>query len=320
MKLTNSAIKSYQRCRRQYHYKFVDRLVPRHTELPLKRGSWLHELLEAHYSGEGWKQRNDVLAKEYNALFEEEREMWGDLPTICAHIMRSYEYRWRDEDSGLKVIEVEKEFEVELPHNHIMQFKIDAIVEDEWGLWLMEHKTHKSFPKSEYRFMDMQTTKYVWGLQQLGYDITGVMWNYLLTVEPKKPKLTKLGKLSRAKIRTDAITFIEAIREYGLDVDDFKGDIIRLRDHNDFFRRERVPRPPQVAERLIKEAVATADEIERGFLPIRSIDRSCDMFCPYMDLCITSLYGGDTKGIERMKFQVATHKDYYGYADDKENA
>ncbi len=316
MKFSNSQLKAFQRCERQYYYKFGLNLVPKHHDsLPLKRGSWLHELLEAKYKGGDWHERNDELSQEFYQLFEEEREVFGDLPNICAHIMRSYDYRWREEDEGLTWIEVETEFEVPLPHGHTLGFKVDGIVEDEWGMWLAEHKTHKSFPKGEFRFVDMQTGKYVWGLRKLGYPITGVMWNYLLTVEPKKPKLTKAGKLSKAKIRTDAITFVEALREYGLDPKDYKRDIIRFRDHTDFFRRERVPKPEIVTKKLIREAILVADRIEEMGEPTRSIDRSCEMFCPYLQPCLTELYGGDEESVLKMSYQVATKEDYYAYAE-----
>lgn len=316
MRFSNSQLKAYQRCKLQYAYKFETKIVPRQPSLPLKRGSWLHELLEAKYGTGDWKAKNRELAKEFGKLFEEERIEFGNLPDICAHIMRSYDYRWREEDEGLTVIEVEKEFEVELPHGHVMVFKIDAIVEDEWGMWLMEHKSHKSFPRSGYRLIDMQTAKYVWGLRKLGYDINGTMWNYISTVEPKRPELLKDGsRLSKKKIRTDAITFLETIRNYGLDPKDYKDVMIRLRDHADFFRRERVSTPEIVTKQLVKEAITVADEIERGFSPVRSIDRSCEMFCSYFEPCVTSLHGGDIDSIVKAKFQPATKKDYYAYAE-----
>jgi len=274
--------------------------------------------LEAKYKTGDWHDRNDELAEEFYQMFEEEREMYGDLPAICAHIMRSYDYKWKNEDPKLIWHEVETEFEIELPHGHTMVFKVDGIVEDEWGMWLAEHKSHKSYPKGEYRFVDMQSAKYVYGLRKLGFPITGVLWNYLLTVEPKKPALLKDGsRLSARKIKTDAITYLEAIHEYGLDPKDYLRDIIRLRDHADFFRRERVPKPEIVTKQLVKEAILTADDIEqrKGGEPTRSIERSCEMFCPYLDLCITDLYGGDTKSIIHMNYQQATKDDYYVYAE-----
>jgi hypothetical protein len=229
-------------------------------------------------------------------------------------------YHWREQDSGLTVVEVEKEYEIELPHGHTYAFKIDALVEDEYGLWLMENKSHKTIPGDDYRFLDIQTTKYVYGLIQLGYPIIGVLWNYLCTIEPKKPKLVghreKDGpRLSKARIRTDVLTFVEALHEYGLDPQQYRDDIVRLKRHNTFFRRERVPRPAGVMKRLMQETIVVADEIERGYKPIRTIERGCENFCPYLNLCMTSLYGGDTKPFEK-NFQKAKVSDYYGYAEE----
>lgn len=314
MKITNSMVKAYNRCHRQYWYKFVKKIVPKQNALPLKRGSWLHSLLEAKYETGDWHKEQAKLAKEFNGMFEEEREYYGDLPSICEHIMESYDYRWREEDATFDVIETEFEFEVEAPHGHIIGGQADAIVEDQWGMWLMEHKSHKSLPDADYRFLDMQTARYVWALQKLGYPLTGVLWNYIVTVEPKRPKLTQKGVLSKAKCRTDLFTFVETIQSYGLDPRDYKNDILRLKRHNDFFRRERVPKPKLVVDTLVKEAVVVADEIERGVIPVRSIDRSCN-WCSYLDLCVTSLYGGDTKSIVKAKYEKATKATYYGYEE-----
>lgn len=316
MKITNSHVRSFNRCRRQYHYKFDRLLVPKAQPLPLKRGSWLHELLEAHYTGYGWEKRNDELTVEFNRLFDEEREMYGNLPEICGHIMEAYEYHWRDEDAGFDLVAAEEVVEVPLPRNHTMEFKFDAIIEDEFGRWLMEHKSHKTLPRADYRFIDMQTAKYVWGLNKVGTygEITGVLWNYIRTKEPTKPPLLKNGTISKKrKFDTDLFTFVSAVKEYGLDPRDYKDDIMRLKRHNDFFKRERVPKPQHVIEELVKDAVFIADEIERGYRPVRSIDRSCEFACSYLDLCIVELYGGDADDVIQRKYRPADEKDYYGF-------
>jgi CRISPR/Cas system-associated exonuclease Cas4 (RecB family) len=289
-------------------------IVPKRSPLPLRRGSYLHSLLEAKYATGDWRPKQHELAKGFDSMFEEEREYYGDLPRVCEHIMESYDYWWRAEDEELNVIETEYEFEVELPHGHVLGGQADAIVEDEWGMWLMEHKSHKTLPDADYRFLDMQTARYVWALQKLGYPLTGVLWNYIVTVEPKRPKLTQKGVLSKAKCKTDLFTFVDTIQQYGLDPHDYRSDILRLKGRNEFFRRERVPKPKHVIETLVKEAVVVADEIERGVKPVRSIDRSCD-WCSYLDICITSLYGGDSQSIVKARYQKATKKDYYGYED-----
>lgn len=317
--ITNSQIKAYQRCKRQYSYKFIHQLTPKYSALPLKRGSWLHELLEAKYDGRGWEARHEELTAEFNRLFDEEKETYGDLPRICANIMRSYDYHWREEDSGLTVIATEELVEVPLPHGHTMQFKFDAIMEDEYGRWLTEHKSHKTLPRADYRFLDMQTAKYVWGLNEVGTygEITGVLWNYIRTKEPTRPKLTKTGRLSLARIDTDVLTYYNALKDYDLDPHDFRDVLSRLKKHQTFFRRERMPKPKKVVETLVKETVLVADEIERGVRPIRTIERGCEFTCSFKDVCIVQLYGGDAKDVIRNKYRRATKDDYYGYLDEE---
>lgn len=322
MRITNSMVKAYQRCPRQYWYKFDEKIVPRSVALPLKRGSWLHELLETKYSGGDWRARNEELAREFNGMFEEERIQYGDLPEICANIMMAYEYTWRDEDREFDVLCVEEEFEVPLPHGHTLVFKVDGIIEDEWGKWLLEHKSHKTLPNSEYRFIDMQSARYVWGLNKLGWDLTGVLWNYIRTKEPTKPPLLKSGGISKAKrYDTDAFTLLRTLKEYGLDPHDYRDVIIKAKNNQStFFRRERVPKPATVMKELVADVVHIADTIERGYHPTRSIDRSCTFTCSYLSVCSTSLYGGDVRDIIETHFQTATKETYYGYTDEESQA
>lgn len=322
MRITNSMAKSFNRCKKLYDYKFVQDWVPKHAPLPMKRGTWLHDLIEAHYTKDGWRKHlEEVLKPQYDALFDEEKDMYGDLPAECARIMQAYEYHWREEDADWKIIAAEQVVEVPLPHDHTMQFRFDLIIEDEYGRWLVEHKSHKTIPGSDYRFIDIQSTRYVWGLNKLGDygKIIGVCWNYLRTVPPGVPKINKDGTISKRKITTDLFTYMSVLRENGLDPRDYRDVLLSLKRHNPFFRRERVPRPTRVMDTLVKEMVRTADEIERGFHPVRAIDRACE-WCSYKEPCLVSLYGGDEESVLKTRFQKGDAEDYYGYqkADEDE--
>lgn len=315
MKITNSMAKTYTQCRKLYDYKFNSNLEPKSAPLPMYRGNWLHLLLEAHYLHEGgWEHILDnVLLPEWNRLFDEEKEMYGDLPKICSHIMESYEYFWREEDSKMEVIAGEEVVEVPLARGHTFQFRFDLITEDEWGRWLWEHKSHKRIPSADYRFIDIQTTRYLWALNKIKRygEITGVLWNYIRTKEPTVPKLNKDGTLSKRKIETDLFTFVTTIKEYRLDPGNYRDVILRLKEHNPFFRRERVPRPKEVVETLVKELVYVAEEIERGFPIVRSIDRMCEN-CSFLEPCITNLYGGDEESVLRAKYRLREEDEYHG--------
>src|SRR4051812_32060336 len=107
MRLSNSKVKTFRRCERQYYYKYVKKLRPKRKAVQLERGTWIHEMLQAHYDGEGWKGVWQDLTLEFNNLFEEEREDLGDLPGETKRIMRSYLRRWKSEDASWTVIDSE---------------------------------------------------------------------------------------------------------------------------------------------------------------------------------------------------------------------
>jgi hypothetical protein len=321
--ISNSLLRTVTECERKYYYKGVKQLVLNRPSTPLKRGSWLHELLEAHYLGEGWEKRHRTLVKEYIRLSDEDKEYYGNLPDDCEMLMRRYVYHWRSVDRHLKIIAVEKVFELPWPHGHLFQGKFDVIVEDEYGVWLMEHKSHKTLPDDDYRFQDIQTARYVYTLNKLGTygDITGILWNYIVTTLPKKPAILKDGsRLSKRKIKTDALTLIAALKEYGLDPRDYRDDIIRLKKRSsDYFRRVPTPIQVPVVERLVKEGVLAADrieELERGRTPIRNIGRHCTYSCDYQDLCIIELYGGNPKPLIKAKFHKELPLSYHGTTEE----
>jgi len=312
MIITNSMVKSYQDCKKAYTFKYPQQLLRKTgaRSLPLKRGVWLHKLLETMYLGGDWREVHKELSKDYDRLFDEEKDLYGDLPTHCFRIMRAYDHYWKLADKDLRIIEVEKTFIVPLPHGHSFKFTLDGLVEDEYGFWLFEHKSHLSIPTSDYRFMDPQTARYFWALEQLGYPMVGVLWNYLSTLNLSKPKLTQKGALSRSKIRSDPYTFSEGLKDLGLDPREYKDDIISVKRRlPTLYRRERVPKPAKVSETLVKDMVHIADEIERGYRPLRHITRTCER-CEYMMLCLTQLYGGDAQQVRKSQYRKAISGDH----------
>lgn len=279
----------------------------------------MHELIAAHYSGVGWETKHAELTKEFNKLFEEEKVIYGNLPDECDRLMKGYILRWRKEDRKIKqVIMVEEALEAPLPHGHTLAFTPDRVVEDDWGTWLVETKTHKKIPTGEYRFLDVQTARYFYGLLKKGIKVTGILWDYVRTRPPTVPRLTKTGLVKGlARMDTELYTFVSGIKNLGLNPNDFTDKIRQLKRSEDYFRRVRTPKPLPVVKQLVREAVVTADAIERGVQPVRSIDRSCEWQCAYRDLCISDLYGGNTESLIKLKFHVREEGEY-GYDEEKE--
>jgi hypothetical protein len=308
-KISNSKARTWRRCPKKYEYKYVHRLRAKQKSIPLERGSWMHELLQAHYEGKDWRKIHKQKTKQFNRLFEEEREMLGDMPGDCARIMRSYLRQYGEEDSHFRVIDVELDEYVTLPNGLRVQVIIDLIYEDYMGLWLMDHKFRGRFEAGENMRLDPQLTVYYWALEILGYPCVGTVYNEVLTKPPTVPKLTATGtRLEKRKnIATNQWTYAEAVKAHGFELSDYS-DILRTigtTQKGRFFRRTYMPRDPAVVRNAVRDLNSTAQEIisaeAKGRFP-RTFDKSCKFGCEFMDLCLTQYHGGDGESIIKSYF------------------
>ena len=147
-------LKTFRRCPKQAEFKYVHRLKPKRLGSPLKRGVWVHELLEIHHNGGDWRERHAELSLQFSNLFDEEKDYYGDMPTEIATIMRSYEWHYKNE--SWKVLETEFQIETEFPDGTIYRGKMDALIETQHGLYLVDHKSHKTLPDYTFRLLDAQ--------------------------------------------------------------------------------------------------------------------------------------------------------------------
>src|SRR5690349_17211158 len=93
---THSMIKKFRECPQQAKYAYIDRLKPRMLSTPLKRGTWMHYLLEEHHAGRDWEAMHQSLCVKYNELFDEEKDFYGDLPRECRALMEAYIWHYKD--------------------------------------------------------------------------------------------------------------------------------------------------------------------------------------------------------------------------------
>src|SRR3546814_16765820 len=78
-----------------------------------------------------------------------------------------------------------------------LKLRLDMLVEDEYGLWVVDHKTHKTIPKTTDRLLDLQSPLYVWACHQAGIPVHGFIWNYVLAKAPSVPKMAyEIGRES----------------------------------------------------------------------------------------------------------------------------
>ena len=324
---TNSLLTTFLRCPKQAEYKYVHRLKPRLLGQPLKRGKWVHSLLEEDAKGGDWRKLHKKFSAKFEEMFDEEKAQYGDMPTEIDVIMRSY--FWHYKHDPWKYHEVEFELECELPNGQLFRCKIDALVENQFGLWLVDHKSHKTLPKLTYRTLDTQSPRYIYAALKNKIPVNGFIWNYVRWKAPTIPQLAYAGtareRLSKRTIDTDYPTFRKALKSYGLDLSDYSDALARLKAQryvpgepqtSPFFLRYTMEKQPDLLKRVVKATQMTADRVDQydfsdPDLVERNIGRHCEFMCSFSALCAAELMGHNTGPLIKQNFKVGDPMSYY---------
>lgn len=328
--VTHSMLKTFRRCPKQAEFKYVKRLKPRLLGGPLKRGSWIHKLLEEYHSGRDWKDMHRRLTAEFNKLFDEEKAFYGDMPTEVYHIMVSYV--WHYGRDPWVVHDTEFQLEATFPDGTIYRGKVDALIENQFGLWLVDHKSHKTLPDHNFRLLDAQSALYLWAALENDIPVLGFIWNYLRWKAPSTPKILKAGnRLSAAANDTDYPTYVQALKKYRAEYPNFRitqaykdrAEYLKslryepgMPQASTFFRRDVLEKSPDMIRRVALENYHTARRMNSYDFSDdasveRVVERSCTFSCSYTDLCTADLIGANTRPIIRQNYTVGDPLEYY---------
>lgn len=328
---THSMLKTFRRCPKQAEFKYAHRLKPRMLGKPLRRGTWIHSLLEEHHAGRDWRAMHAKLSTQFNQLFDEEKDFYGNMPEEILVIMESY--IWHYKADPWKVLETELQIETEFPDGTIYRGKIDALVENQFGLWLVDHKSHKTLPDHNFRLLDAQSALYIWAALRNKIPVQGFIWNYLRWKAPSVPSLLKNGtRISDSACDTDYPTMYRALKKYKAENPQF---VIRPQDMDKLrmlkgqryewgspqtstsFQRVVLEKSPEMLKRVAKENYHTsrrmhAYDFSDAAAVERVVERSCTFSCSYVDLCTADLMGANTRPIIKQNYIVGDPNDYYG--------
>jgi hypothetical protein len=329
--VTQSMLKTFTQCPRWAKYKYVDRLTPRREGAAPKLGTWMHRLLEVHYQGKDWRTTHEELSKQFRAMFEEEQAHYGDMPTMARMLMEAYV--WHYEHDHWKVLETEFTAETEFPDGKVYRMRADMLVEDQFGLWLVDHKWPRSLPDGTFRLLDRQSALYIWALRRLGYDIQGFVFNYGRRKVPSVPKITAGGRVSTRRLDTEYVALVAALRKYKAQGHHLPASLIalakQLKTHqyqdgepqrSRFFYRHVVEKSDAMVKQVAGESYHTAKRMERypfhrPEIVERVVGRHCTYLCPFTDLCTTELIGGNVTAVMR---GYRTKDPMAYYTDDRE--
>lgn len=331
---TNSMLKTFRRCPKQAQFKYAMRLKPRLLGTPLKRGTWIHRLLEVFHNGDDWEAEHRRFCLKFDELLDEEKEYYGDMPREILSIMRSY--IWHYAKDTWTVHETEFTLETEFPDGTIFRGKVDALVENRFGLWLVDHKSHKVLPDFDFRLLDTQSALYTWAALRNKIPVQGFIWNYLRWKPPSIPALLKDGsRISKVNVDTDYPTYVATLKRYKAEnphfriTAEYKDKANRLKSYqylpehpqlSSFFRRDVLERPNSVLKQVALENYRTSQRMHAYDFTAkgveRTVERSCKFSCSYMDVCMTDLMGGDVKRMIKQNYMIGDPMDYYNDIKD----
>lgn len=328
--LSASKVARYRRCMKSYYYSYIKELQRVKKSIAPMRGTIIHDCLKEHYDGRDWTKPIADLKIEWDRLFDEERAEWGDLPKEVYRIMRGYLLAYKTADSKLKTLATEVEFSIpihgEVGVDCVYTGFIDWIYEDDRGVWIADHKTVKTLPSEQELYMDMQTLlyydacRYDKNLVKLleGKKLAGVVFNHIRTKAPKEPQVLKSGGISKAACDTDVATYFETVRKAGLDVNDYRDMVDKLKG-NVFFRRTRIPVSEVTIDILRKELQATlkhitnVEQVYRAYpdddmFPRTLLKGRCSWDCEFSRLCFAELAGMNTSVMLEEDYEPRTKR------------
>ncbi len=287
-------LNTVSRCLRKAYFAYERNLTRAVAPIAPTRGILGHDCLSNLYSGKDWQAPIQKVSIDLSKVFEEEREDYANLPGDMFRIMRGYLLTYKG-DKNWKIHRVEQEFCVCTPGGNELEGRIDLIFEDEQGVWVLDHKFVSQIPDDTVRFMDAQTALYDYAARQLGFDPVGVVFNYIRTKAPTVPRLLKNGTMSKAKIDTDVATYLQALRENGLDPADYS-DYIETLNNRSFYSRFKVPKPGNLVDSTLEDfdgwMSVFEDAQRKGRFP-RAVSKNCSWDCEFYRICQAELSGVD---------------------------
>lgn len=303
-----SQIKTWRFCRQAHYYRYVDEIVPRVKNKPLKIGSVIHEVIETWANTGKWKPAVAQIQQEYDHMLEEEKEYYGNIPEAVESMISGYVSRYKPERPNYKLIEA-KLGPIPLTKRTQFQMRIDRLTQTKAGLTLCETKTARKIPDEDIRIWDLQTLLYVWGLRQLGYPVKAILWDYIRTKPPTEPAVLKDGTLSkRANIDTDYDTYMRAIERVCPDrIEDYEDILERVKGNtNRFYKRVLLPVSEKMIEPVVKDAKITSLEIALfgDMSPVKHISGYTCPRCFYSSLCHAELKGLDSDFIRKSEYMT----------------
>lgn len=274
MNISASQVREYQRCQRRWYYRYVRGLRPLKREKALDYGSWGHYNLAAFYrSAAAGADLDGALKAMALAHDEYRRRLVGeygetdlrDLSNEVFAVCSDYALHWGL--PGETVVAVERDDVIPIPGTHVsLRLVTDLVLRHRTTgeVWVVDHKFQRNLRDDIANVtLDTQFGFYAWAYSQL---YPGEFAGIVYNGILQGPKE---GQGPQDRYRRELITFGQ-----------------------------------QHLAAIERELVAMAQEIGnmKEYYP-RTMTKQCSWDCPFLDLCVAELRGGDAEWVLQMQFE-----------------
>lgn len=237
MQFSISEIRTYQRCRRKWHYYSSNKtnLEPIVTKPHFVVGTLIHNVFSEWIKDPNLDPNALYMSLMTNAIKEfeadyikhlnmqpstQELEPMLEAVDMGRCMIENYQSYFKTPlPPEFEVYDTEQEITLDIPgtpHQFIM--KIDGLLSNEGNLYVLEHKTYSQKPNALALVMDEQFTAYVWGCNQLGIGrVSGLYYN----------GLWKRSAPPRGRIFDD-LFYRQVLRRSRLQLSEFQSELIEL--------------------------------------------------------------------------------------------
>lgn len=225
----------------KYKWKYIDKLEPVVKPVQLTLGKIIHQAFDMFYKG---FSDSDTLEYIHDAFDEQiaKQEIADQEDLVIAKYTAMGMWRYYPYKNTKEFTKILSEEEAKIPiGNYEMLVKVDGLVQKNNVWWIRELKTTSLNQRQFEQRADVssQVTGYIYGMKKKGYDVKGVMFDFI-----KKPLLRKN--------RSDDMY------NFGMRI---------MKDYKDrpklYFGRIYSYRSPNDLDLFEKDMIAVADEIEQ---------------------------------------------------------
>lgn len=308
VKVSQSRIGTWKRCGYCHYLKYVLRIRKKGKVRPLYFGSDFHYLLE-HYDHPkdltNVKKAFSKIKKAYDKLSAKElTDIGGNYLNELQTIFKDYKYVYLPLETDTR----ELDFEIELRKDVLIRGKIDAIVETDNNIIIVEHKTFNKKPNSIVFDMNSQALIYAKVVRLLGYPSKPIkiLWDYIHSKPAEEPPIVD-GKLKLNKSsKIIPQSFRRAAMKVGWDKKEARNKSLEyLGNMENFFFRKEVMVFDSAIDSFWEDTMQDIKMIYKFGETCKSknITRDCS-WCDYQPICVLELNGGDVKGLIESQYEI----------------